>query len=62
LKLGTVFSETARSLAELNAEAEGDACEDPRLTVFTSLEDPVVRLGASNPPDAEPQRGQLDGA
>jgi hypothetical protein len=62
LKLGTVFSETARSLAELNAEAEGGSCEDPRLTLITSLEDPVVRPGASNPPDAEPQRGQLDGA
>jgi hypothetical protein len=56
LKLGTVFSETARSLAELNAEAaEGDSCEDPRLTLITSLEDTRGAAEKADPEDSPPK-------
>jgi hypothetical protein len=45
LRLGIAFSESAKSLAELNAEAEDDADDDPRLTLI-NVEGPKK----ANPP------------
>ncbi|MDR3661842.1 hypothetical protein [Mycobacterium sp.] len=39
LRLGIAFSESAKSLAELNAEAEDDADNDPRLMLIGDVED-----------------------
>ena len=40
LRLGVAFSGSAKSLAELNAEAEDDGADDPRLKLISDLEGP----------------------
>ncbi len=46
LRLGVAFSGSAKSLAELNAEAEDDGADDPRLKLISDLEGPEK----TNPP------------
>jgi hypothetical protein len=54
LRLGVAFSESAKSLAELNAEAEDDGADDPRLKLISDLEgpektNPQIRLTTPKP-------------
>jgi hypothetical protein len=53
LRLGIAFSESAKSLAELNAEAEDDGADDPRLTLISDLEDPAK----ADPETSAPKSG-----
>jgi len=46
LRFGIAFSESAKPLAELNAEAEDDPADDPQLTLISDLEVPKK----TNPP------------